>query len=496
MASHSVVSTAMTMDVSDLARGVQAAVQNLDKIGKAAEKQSRSLTILERSVGMLKKAYVGLLAYKATAFVAVNAYKGFVRSVTNLVTAQLDFVKSNFDVAYSLGLTYNQMQALTVAAQQSGLTFERIYEPMSKVARKVDDALKGSSLMVQNFQRLKLDPNQLKGLSQFDQFKAIVNAINNVGNAGERSALAMQIFEESGGKFLQLFQRLGDGGFERFAEQAKELGLTLNNLQLGSLLQAQAAIENMSLALKGLKTQVVANIAPFVEAIAKRVTEALTNVDIKERLKDLFAKWVQALVNAAASGIDLFITMFGSVTEFLDKATALIDKINDPKSYTFWGASKNLAKGSAYLMGMGGIFDEKPETGGGGGGWGDDGGVPATGPTPGEQLKAMFAEVKANLSEATKKLLDPKQAGDWQGVPPAEKENTVAVKQLTRATQANTAAMQGLAQADDVRTAGGVSTLLASRGVDYGEAKQVKLLEKIVQQLVKGNANKPIPANF
>lgn len=496
MASHSVVSTQMTMDVSDLARGVQAAVQNLDKVGDAAKKQSKAFKNLEKSLSTIKRAYVGFLGIKALAFVAVNSYKALVGSVVNLVNAQLDFVKSNFDVAYSLGLTYNQMQALTVAAKQSGLTFERIYEPMSKVSRKIDDALKGSALMIQNFQRLRLDPDQLKGLSQFDQFKTIVKAINNVGNASERAALTMNIFEESGGKFLQLFQRLGSGGFERFAKLAKELGLTLNNLQLGSLLQAQQAIENMTLALKGLKTQVVANIAPFVETIANKITAVLTNVDVKEKLKDLLAKWVETLVNAAADGIDLFVSIFGSLTDFLDKATALIDKVNQFWNfgpYT-WGKQTrefiDQTRNRKFAR-----RDEGLLTNGGGGGWGDEG--DETPKTPGDQIRAAYLEALANITKAMKDLLIPKKSGAYEGPPvEAEQENTVAVKQLTRATQANTAAMQGLAQAEDVRTAGGVSTQLASRGYGYGEAKQVKLLEKIVQQLVKGNANKPIQANL
>ena len=116
----------------------------------------------------------------------------------------------------------------------------------------------------------------------------------------------------------------------------------------------------------------------------------------------------------------------------------------------------------------------------------------------GQSVRDVLNNLKEDLSGFAKGLIAPPQQGKFRGVEAAkvEEENTVAVKELTRATQQNTQQLLGLAGGDDIRTVGGINTLLSVNADNFGRAKQVRLLEKIVEKLEKANQNKPAPVNI
>lgn len=493
---HSVVSTALTMDISQMTAGVQAAVKNLDKLNSTAQKTGSDLGKALKGVNFL----AGLEKLKLLARGVAASFKALTASTYGFIDAQLAFVKNQFDVAYSLGLTYNQLQGLSLAAQNAGLTFERIYEPMSKVARKIDDALKGSATSIQNFQRLGLDPQFLIGLSQYDQFKVVVDSINEIENSSERAAIAMNLFEESGGKFLQLFAT-GSGGLAAFEKEAKKLGLTLTDLQLGKLLDANRAIIAMKNALSGLRTQVLATVAPTIEGIANLVTDFLSQDKLREQLGQLFREWVQAAITSVADAIDFVGRFVGSMTEFLDKSLAIVNRIegviegfSDLYDFIDIGFQR---LGNQWARANGARIDEDA--------WlNSPAGQRFARPVGqaagevGQSVREILGSLKEDLSEFAKGLIAPPQQGKFRGVDAAkvEQENTVAVRELTRATQQNTQQLLGLAGGDDIRTAGGLNTLLSVEADSFGRAKQVRLLEKIVEKLEKANQNKPAPVNI
>ena len=276
---HSVVSTALTMDISGLREGVKSATEELKKLNNSGSNLSAGLAKISRSLSPVAFLAWGKIA-KETFRLVTSATYGFVDS-------QIKLVKQQYDAAYSLNLSYNQFQALSLAAQQAGLNFERLYEPMSKVVRKIDDAMKGSQTSVQNFGRLGLIPEKLAKLSTYDQFKAVMDALNAIPNAGERAALAMNLFEESGGKFLQLFAS-GSDGVRQFEQEAKKLNLTLSDIDLGAILKANQAMIRMKAAIQGLKTQVLAGVAPIVERVARYFQEKISANNFVEQAREAF----------------------------------------------------------------------------------------------------------------------------------------------------------------------------------------------------------------
>lgn len=487
----SVVSTAISMDISGLSKGVAAAVKDLNKLNSEAKQQGQTLQGIAKNVKFLAYMQKARLAFR-TASVAL---KGFTKSTWGFIDSQLELVKGQFDVAYSLGLTYNQLQGLGLAAKNAGLTFERLYEPMSKVARKIDDALKGSALMQQNFQRLNIDPNKLKNLGQFDQFKAVTDALNKIPNASERAALAMNLFEESGGKFLQLFKS-GSAGLAEFQKQAEKLGLTLKDWDLKKILTANQAIITMKKALQGLKTQVLAEVSPIITSVAEKVTEYLSSKKLRARLKEMFRAWIEAAVKGIGDVADYVGTLLGKMETFFGSAARLINKINllidlpsdlyDITMAAVYEVAKRqptnapIDQNNPYVERLGRPVTE------GRGSWGT---------AAREAVNNTVNGINSTISDLVNSAGET--GGKYVGPPGQQtKENTQAVKQLTEATSQNTEALNGLVDANDIRTAAGVSDLLQPKGRNYGKGREVTLLEKILKELTDANDNKPAPAKI
>jgi len=493
------------MNVADLVKGVNTAIQSLKKLEGSTTATGR---MLDKAFSKLSGA-ASLQNIVNLGRIARVSYQAASASTYGFITAQLKLVKTNFDVAYSLGLTYNQLQALSLAAQQSGLGLERLYEPISKVARKIDDALRGMDTSVQNFARLKLDPKKLSELGTYEQFKVVADALNAIPNAGERAALAMNIFEESGAKFLQLFAA-GSDGIRAFEQEAVRLGLTLNKMDLGKLLQANEAVIRMQNAFVGLKTTVLTQVAPLVTRISEFLTDFFANKDFGEKLGKIFASFIKGLTGLMANLIEAGAGIIGLIERTFGKLEDLIDGISE--QLNGWRDARN----------MWDIFNAKVEKGLWGGaadpqvmarglraeqdlqrlrpgdvGFGADGAAKRLGDTLREGIKAFEKNVMLPFSENIQRQLSDPVDGQraLQGVV-AAKDQTNATKELIVATNRNADAMNKVASADDVRTSSGMAAWLKSFATGYGDSKEVTLLEKIVEHTKKMANKQPVPANI
>lgn len=477
---HSVVSTALTMDISGLREGVKSATEELKKLNTSGSNLSAGLAKISRSLSPVAFLAWGKIA-KETFRLVTSATYGFVDS-------QIKLVKQQYDAAYSLNLSYNQFQALSLAAQQAGLNFERLYEPMSKVVRKIDDAMKGSQTSVQNFGRLGLIPEKLAKLSTYDQFKAVMDALNAIPNAGERAALAMNLFEESGGKFLQLFAS-GSDGVRQFEQEAKKLNLTLSDIDLGAILKANQAMIRMKAAIQGLKTQVLAGVAPIVERVARYFQEKISANNFVEQAREAFLAVTRTTIEYFARLGSMISDLFIDIQYVVERLSTIL---NQTENFSWNPFTMGYRMGESYR-----------QTSNGGGGWGDD--IPLTREGQKQLVRQQLNDFIGDLYKTIEKGVTGLGAGGgapYQFKPesdekPVVQENTKSIRELTAATQQNTAAMTNrLASADDIRSAGGVATMMSPFLGGYGQEKQVTLLEKIKTATEKMANNKPVPVNL
>ncbi len=159
------------------------------------------------------------------------------------------------------------------------------------------DALGGIGLKLEDLQ--KLSPEQ--------QFEKVAAGIGKIPTAAGRAAAAVKIFGKSGIEMTTLFA----GGLDditKLMQDAKDIGIGLDDEQLRRVADADDALQKMYAAFGAMIDQVAVGLAPAFEAVATEVTGLIGPVTkLFDTFNNLDNRWTWAsdtLVAAFDVGIE------------------------------------------------------------------------------------------------------------------------------------------------------------------------------------------------
>jgi hypothetical protein len=159
---------------------------------------------------------------KTIALGAVAAISGAAIGVFHFVDSQTKAIDSTNKLSASLGIGIEELQRLQFAASQSGVSNEALALSMKTLNRNLLDAQQGGGKkFVEALEQINLNVAHLEGLSRTQQIGIIGDALNNVSNDAERSALAAEIFGSRAGPELATLLREGTEGIQRLADSTQ-----------------------------------------------------------------------------------------------------------------------------------------------------------------------------------------------------------------------------------------------------------------------------------
>lgn len=160
--------------------------------------------------------------------------QGAMSSIKNLATgagvfAALSVAARQFSSAIQLGddlvdlnaqtgVAIDKLMELQLAFDLNGMKAEQVQPVLSKMQRLIADAGSGSAEAAAKFAMMGISIGEIQGLNADEQLMKIGEAITEIQNPAQRSAMAMEIFGKSGAKLLSVFAA---GGME---EVKKMLG--------------------------------------------------------------------------------------------------------------------------------------------------------------------------------------------------------------------------------------------------------------------------------
>lgn len=483
----SAVSTALTMNTKQLVAGVQAASGSLKKLGKTAADIQKSTDKLV----FFEKLKAGVAIAKGVA----GTLSGVVRSARDFVTVNTDVIRQQITLAEQLGVTQAEFVGLGQAAANAGIEASQLFEPLSKIPVFVQRAVEGQRDALQVFDQLGLSAERLAKLPAFQQFGAFADAISDIRDASKKALILSKIAGESGLRFRQFFAA-GSDGFRKLTEESAKLGLGIGEAGVKAVKILDEAIRSAKDAVQGLKNLLIVELAPDLTKALQGFTEKLKVPEFRAKVLSAMKSIGSLAIDLAKRAADYLLTLAETLATTIEKVSSIANRMdpiypNGISAMLAYGTTpswvyKNLDRPSAAVNG--------------GGGWGDDGPIESSrSALAGLQadLQGIFTDIKAAAAAAVKPLQPKPAAGDQgQAAVKVQEQNVAAVKELTRATQQNTQQLRGLAVGDDIRTAGGINTLLSVRADNFGTAKVVRVLERIAEKLDKANQNKPAPVNI
>lgn len=292
----------ISASATGMAQGVNAAAVELEKLGYAAKKTAAD-------VGVLKTLSIG------RAF--VDGIKTIAGTFSNYAGGVLQATESTSNLARELNVSYQELTAIQLAAQLSGVSAEQLGKAFTKAQVSITKAASGGKEAVQSLAAIGLSARDFEGLSSSQQFSLIASAINGIADPAQRAAAAVGIFGKSGAELLPVFRELGEN-----LQTSQDLLSKFNGgVSEGQVAQVNAigdAFDKVSAAINIVATQALAALQPALTAASEEFITFLASLDIS------------AVAQTAASVIQGFsgaLTVAYEVAKVLSPVVSLIGQV-------------------------------------------------------------------------------------------------------------------------------------------------------------------------
>ncbi len=237
-------------------RNIKIVFTALDKTATGIRKVTQSIT----RVGMkLAKVTAGFAAAGAAASAAI-------------VRAQLPVIDALGKTSDRLGLTTQAMGGLQHAADLAGVAQATLSMALQRFNRRVSEAADGSGEAVMALHELGLDAEILEQIPLDQAMMRVADAFGNVASSGDKTRLAMKLFDSEGVRLLDMLQGQAKG-LQDAAREADKLGLTLSRMEVAQVEIANESLTKLGSAAEAVKNKFTVAMAPAIEFAANMMRQ-------------------------------------------------------------------------------------------------------------------------------------------------------------------------------------------------------------------------------
>lgn len=243
------------MDTARFEAGIKRSKRSLSKFASSAKRQFNEMNIA---------------AGRFATGLGFAAGAGFAALTKNA----LDTADQMQKLSVRLGVSTEALSQMKFAAEQSGIGFNTLTMAMQRQQRRIAEAAQGTGEAKDALIELGLSAQALNQIPVDKQLLAIADAMGGVKDSGDKTRLAMKLFDSEGVALLQMLDN-GSIGIKEFMQEADRLGLTLNNKTAVGAAAANDAINRAKSAMQGAALQSLENTAPAIEHLANTFAKAI-----------------------------------------------------------------------------------------------------------------------------------------------------------------------------------------------------------------------------
>lgn len=234
------------------------------------------------AAGLQSLGVAGLAAGAALAALAIAGQQAM---------AAMAFGDELLTVSNRIGITAEELQELRYAFDEVDIAASEGEEALKKLNAALGAYRTGvgDAKVKKVFEVLGLTPEDLKGVTTATQLLPILaDRIRNVGSAADQENLAKRL----GIAELLPLLREGSNGLAEMREEARKLGLVIDNETVEALAQAD---RQMELASKQIKSNLTVAFSGLAVDIANATTALLTLINKFQDMADKTPQWVKKL---------------------------------------------------------------------------------------------------------------------------------------------------------------------------------------------------------
>ena len=180
-------------------------------------------------------------------------------------------------MAIKTGFSTEALSEWRYMAELGGTSLDAVEKGIKKMASTLEDAKDGLSTTTLAFDKLGVNVDDLKGKSPEETFNILTEAIANIEDPLERSALAGDIFGRAGTDLLPIL----DQGIEAMAAQRQEthaLGLAFDQEAAIKAAAFNDSLTTLKGGLEGVKMMIAENVIPILMPLIDKVKEIISRV--------------------------------------------------------------------------------------------------------------------------------------------------------------------------------------------------------------------------
>lgn len=169
----------------------------------------------------------------------------------------------------SAGLTVEQMQKLSFAAGQAGVSSDNMQTSMFRLSRALYGARNGSEESLKAFSKLGISPDQIASFhTSEDAMMAIADRMKHIKDPVEKSALAMQLMGR-GSRDMVGFLSQGSAAIRGQGKEAMELGAIMSGPQIEALVELEHTFQKFWALMKAIAGTIAAQVAPVFKYLVE-----------------------------------------------------------------------------------------------------------------------------------------------------------------------------------------------------------------------------------
>ena len=228
----------------------------------------------------MKTTMNGMTGLNASSLAIVGGFTAMAAAIVKAEKALISMTKeaaSSADDILTLssvtGMTTGSVQELNYMADLTDVSLDRIKDSLKETTNKMQEAATGTGAAYEAYQRLGVEITNADGSmrSAQDVFYDTIDALGEMKNQAERDALAMDLMSESAQELNPIIE-LGGDKLREYAQEAHDMGYVLDNDALKSLQAVDDAYARLQNTQEGVKNQLSAEFAPYLEEFYGDVT--------------------------------------------------------------------------------------------------------------------------------------------------------------------------------------------------------------------------------
>jgi hypothetical protein len=194
--------------------------------------------------------------------------------LANTVKEAAKFNDEMDEMAQKLGLNLTSLSELKYAADLSGDSFDALQTGIKKLTSNMGDLANGGKEAKELFSSVGIEALDSSGkLRDADEvLKDIADLFQRLPDGAQKTALAIKFFGKSGADLIPMLNE-GSAGLERFADEARKLGVVVSDDMARASAQFNDNIDRLGKVADGIKLSIGNRLIPALAELSDELVE-------------------------------------------------------------------------------------------------------------------------------------------------------------------------------------------------------------------------------